>query len=424
MTSPPIAPPTAPPTAPTTGQEPILSIKGLSKRFGAVTVLEDISLDIEAGEIFSLLGPSGCGKSTLLRLVAGFEVPTSGSIRLDGEDMAQLPPNRRPVNMVFQSYAVFPHMNVLDNVAYGLVADRVPRADIDRRVAEALAQVQLDTFAKRKPGELSGGQRQRVALARALVKRPRLLLLDEPLSALDAKLRDAMRLELVKLQESVGITFVIVTHDQSEAMAMSDRIAILEGGHLRQVGSPAELYRRPSDAFVADFIGSVHAFGVQRIDVHADASPASNTLDITADRLGSVRLSMNLPEGMSAGAQAEEGPVLVVRPEHVSVTLAEPPHGVVSLVGQLGDIAYQGSRSIVEVQLADGGGLSAIVDASVADQLQAAADEVYPGTGSGTDSDSPASNARSGSSIPISAWWPPEAMHLLPRQAARTKAWR
>lgn len=424
MTSPPIAPPTAPPTAPTTGQEPILSIKGLSKRFGAVTVLEDISLDIEAGEIFSLLGPSGCGKSTLLRLVAGFEVPTSGSIRLDGEDMAQLPPNRRPVNMVFQSYAVFPHMNVLDNVAYGLVADRVPRADIDRRVAEALAQVQLDTFAKRKPGELSGGQRQRVALARALVKRPRLLLLDEPLSALDAKLRDAMRLELVKLQESVGITFVIVTHDQSEAMAMSDRIAILEGGHLRQVGSPAELYRRPSDAFVADFIGSVHAFGVQRIDVHADASPASNTLDITADRLGSVRLSMNLPEGMSAGAQAEEGPVLVVRPEHVSVTLAEPPHGVVSLVGQLGDIAYQGSRSIVEVQLADGGGLSAIVDASVADQLQAAADEVYPGTGSGTDSDSPASNARSGASIPISAWWPPEAMHLLPRQAARTKAWR
>ena len=246
---------------------PILSIDALSKRFGDVEVLKGVSLDIAPGEIFALLGPSGCGKSTLLRLVAGFETPSSGTIRLDGEDMTRLPPNRRPVNMVFQSYAVFPHMTVAENVGYGLTIDRVARAEIDARVAEALEQVRLDGYGARRPEQLSGGQRQRVALARALIKRPRLLLLDEPLSALDAKLRDAMRLELVKLQETVGITFVIVTHDQNEAMAMADRVAVLEGGRLRQVASPAELYRRPADAFVADFIGSVHAFEVRTIGV-------------------------------------------------------------------------------------------------------------------------------------------------------------
>jgi len=386
-----------------TSDAPILSIRGVSKRFGDVTVLKDISLDIEPGEIFSLLGPSGCGKSTLLRLVAGFETPTSGSIWLDGKDMSRLPPNRRPVNMVFQSYAVFPHMSVEDNVAYGLVADRVPRAEIDQRTAEALEQVQLDAFANRKPGELSGGQRQRVALARALVKRPRLLLLDEPLSALDAKLRDAMRLELVKLQESVGITFVIVTHDQSEAMAMSDRIAILEGGHLRQVGSPAELYRKPSDAFVADFIGNVHAFEVQRIDVDVDGAGAGAgagaemVLDIASARLGTVRLAMDLPKGIEPGEQAPESTLLVVRPEHVSVTLDEPPQGSVSLIGQLGDIAFQGSRSIVEVQLADGSGLTAIVDESIADRLQAA-----------------------DAGAPITAFWNADTMRLLARHAQAT----
>ena len=192
---------------------PLLSIEGVDKRFGAVEVLTDISLAVAPGEIFALLGPSGCGKSTLLRLVAGFETPSAGRILLDGEDVTRVPPNRRPVNMVFQSYAVFPHMTVAENVGYGLVVDRVARAEIDERVAESLEQVQLAGLAARRPEQLSGGQRQRVALARALIKRPRLLLLDEPLSALDAKLRDAMRLELVKLQETVGITFVIVTHD-------------------------------------------------------------------------------------------------------------------------------------------------------------------------------------------------------------------
>lgn len=367
---------------------PILSIRNLSKRFGAIEVLKDISIDIAPGEIFSLLGPSGCGKSTLLRLVAGFETPTDGTIHLDGKDMSRLPPNRRPVNMVFQSYAVFPHMNVRDNVAYGLVTDRVARTEIDARVGEALDQVQLAGFADRKPGQLSGGQRQRVALARALVKRPRLLLLDEPLSALDAKLRDAMRLELVKLQESVGITFIIVTHDQSEAMAMSDRIAVLEGGRLRQVDSPSALYRRPKDAFVADFIGSVHAFDVNRIDT------VDGGLALDVGRIGEVGLACPLPRNCNLGKQGSSGAVLVVRPEHVRVTLDEPPVDSIPVTGQLGDIAFQGSQSIVEILLADGTAMTAIVDEALADDLQ-----------------------RAGAGSPVTAWWSIDDMRLLPRRA-------
>lgn len=238
----------------------IVSIRDVSKFFGDFTAVDDVSVEIEEGEFFALLGPSGCGKTTLLRMVSGFETPSVGEVLIGGEDMTTVPPNKRPVNMVFQSYAVFPHMTVAKNVAYGLKIDRVPAAEIKTRVAEALALVQLDQFADRKPDQLSGGQRQRVALARALVKKPRVLLLDEPLSALDAKLRDAMRLELVKLQQSIGVSFIMVTHDQAEAMAVADRIAVLDKGRIRQIASPEDLYERPVDEFVADFIGRANFF--------------------------------------------------------------------------------------------------------------------------------------------------------------------
>ena len=221
---------------------PIVRIEDVTKRFGEVVAVDRVSLDIRPGEFFALLGPSGCGKTTLLRMLAGFEQQSEGRILIDGQDMAGVQPNRRPVNMVFQSYAVFPHMTVFDNVAYGLKVSRMPRPEIGPRVEEALAMVRLDGYDERKPDQLSGGQRQRVALARALVKRPKVLLLDEPLSALDKKLREDMQLELVRLQHEVGITFVIVTHDQEEALSMADRIAVMDRGRVLQVASPDELY--------------------------------------------------------------------------------------------------------------------------------------------------------------------------------------
>ena len=242
-------------------EPPIVEIRGVTKRFGAGRpAVDSVDLEIPRGELFALLGPSGCGKTTLLRMLAGFETPTAGEIRIDGADVAGVPPNRRPVNMVFQSYAVFPHMSVFDNVAYGLKVTGAPVAERRERVREALGLVRLDGLEARKPDQLSGGQRQRVALARALVKRPRVLLLDEPLSALDAKLREAMRLELVNLRIAVGITFVFVTHDQDEALSMADRIAVMEHGRVRQVADPAALYEYPSCRFVADFIGKVNLF--------------------------------------------------------------------------------------------------------------------------------------------------------------------
>lgn len=233
----------------------LLSIDDVSKRFGAVTAVDRLSLDIMENEFFALLGASGSGKTTLLRMLAGFETPDAGAIHLDGADISRVPPNRRPVNLMFQSYALFPHMTVEGNIAYGLEMERLPRSEIASRVAEIMEITELAPMARRKPDQLSGGQRQRVALARALVKRPRLLLLDEPLGALDKKLRAAMQLELKRLQHEVGITFIVVTHDQEEALVMADRVAILKDGRLLQCGTPHEVYEHPANRFAADFIG-------------------------------------------------------------------------------------------------------------------------------------------------------------------------
>jgi spermidine/putrescine ABC transporter ATP-binding subunit len=239
---------------------PLLQIRGVSKSFGTVKAVDDLSLDIAGNEFFALLGASGSGKTTLLRMLAGFEGPTSGQIFLAGKDVSNVPPNKRPVNLMFQSYALFPHMTVRGNIAYGLEMEHLPRAEINARVDEILAVIELAAFADRKPEQLSGGQKQRVALARALVKRPQVLLLDEPLGALDKKLRGAMQLELKRLQHEVGITFVVVTHDQEEALVMADRIAILKDGRLLQSGAPREVYEHPANRFAADFIGVMNFF--------------------------------------------------------------------------------------------------------------------------------------------------------------------
>src|SRR5947208_9355483 len=238
--------------------QPLLRIEVVSKRFGEFVAVNQLSLEIYQGEFFALLGPSGCGKTTLLRLVAGFERPTTGRILLDGVDLAPVPPHRRPVNMMFQSYALFPHLTVEGNVAFGLKQEGLPKAEIASRVDEMLALVRLEGFAKRKPQHLSGGQRQRVALARSLIKRPRVLLLDEPLAALDKKLRSETQFELMQLQESLGLTFVIVTHDQQEAMTVAGRIAVMDHGRLVQVATPQEIYERPTSRWVADFIGEIN----------------------------------------------------------------------------------------------------------------------------------------------------------------------
>ncbi|MGD8580859.1 MAG: ABC transporter ATP-binding protein, partial [Lysobacterales bacterium] len=238
----------------------MVSVRALTKRFGDVTAVDHLDLDIYPGELFSILGGSGSGKTTLLRMLAGFEAPTSGSILIDGVDMTRVPPYKRPVNMMFQSYALFPHMTVEQNVAYGLKKERVPAAEIRERVAAILEKVRMGRLAKRKPNALSGGESQRVALARALIKRPKLLLLDEPLAALDKKLRQHTQFELMNLQDELGVTFIVVTHDQEEAMTLSTRIAVMNSGSLEQVGTPGEVYEYPVNRFVADFVGNVNLF--------------------------------------------------------------------------------------------------------------------------------------------------------------------
>ena len=272
----------------------------MTKRFGRAAAVDAVSLDIRENEFFALLGPSGCGKTTLLRLLAGFETPDAGRILLDGVDIAPIPPNRRPLNLMFQSYALFPHMSVRANVAYGLEMERLARSEIAARVDAILATTHLGEFAERKPEQLSGGQRQRVALARALVKRPRVLLLDEPLAALDKKLRGAMQLELKRLQHEVGITFVVVTHDQEEALVMADRMAVLKDGRLLQCDTPHEIYERPADRFVADFIGVMNFIG-GRI--------SRSGVEVAGEGL----IAGRVPDGVADGSPA----TAAIRPERI-----------------------------------------------------------------------------------------------------------
>ena len=336
-------------------QKPLIDIKSVTKTFGSFTAVDQVSLKIYEREFFALLGPSGCGKTTLMRMIAGFEAPTSGSISLAGDDLAGVPPHKRPVNMMFQSYALFPHMTVEKNIAFGLEMDGLPKADIATRVEEMLRLVKLTPFAKRKPHQLSGGQRQRVALARSIAKRPKVLLLDEPLGALDKKLREETQFELLDLQMELGMTFVIVTHDQDEAMTMADRIAVMKDGELVQVSPPAELYEQPVSRYVADFIGAINLVEGK-----------------VAEKRGSGESAVTLMQGTSIGAQVEaasESPAAIgdtawfaVRPEKVSISLMPPADPTVNCAtGTVWDIGYVGDVSVYHVKLETGGMMRAAI---------------------------------------------------------------
>ncbi|MCO6412014.1 MAG: polyamine ABC transporter ATP-binding protein [Thiogranum sp.] len=320
-----------------------VQIRNVTKVFDDVYAVDDVSLDISQGEIFALLGSSGCGKSTLLRMLAGFEAPTSGSIFIDGVDMSSIPPYRRPVNMMFQSYALFPHMTVEQNVAFGLKQEGVPRRLIADRVQQLLKLVRMQPYARRKPDSLSGGQRQRVALARSLVKQPKLLLLDEPMAALDKKLREQMQLELVDIIESVGVTCVMVTHDQHEAMTMANRIGVMDEGRILQIGTPTEIYEMPNCRFTAGFVGSVNLFEGRVVE----------------DEPGYVVIqSEDLPQklyidhGITGTMDMQVW--VAVRPEKILVRRQRPESEYNWLQGKVRDIAYFGSHSIYHVALPGG----------------------------------------------------------------------
>jgi spermidine/putrescine transport system ATP-binding protein/putrescine transport system ATP-binding protein len=350
------------PDAPT-----LIRADSLTKRYGTVVAVADVCLSIKRGEFFSLLGPSGCGKTTLLRLIGGFALPDRGRVEIDGEDVTALPPNRRPTNTVFQSYAIFPHLNVRDNIAYGLRTARVTQAELQARVAQALAMIKLEHCAEKYSHQLSGGERQRVALARALVKRPKVLLLDEPLGALDKRLREAMQIELRQLQREVGISFVFVTHDQEEALSMSDRIAVMDKGKVLQVADPKTLYEAPCSRAVAAFIGTMNMFEGRILKL------AQRTMTVEANALGRFEIPRREGTAFTAGS-----PVCVaIRPENLA--LFRGPGTGEAVPCRVLTTAFLGDRSLVQVGV-DGADTSVTV--AVPHSRSAGAEGLVPGTSS------------------------------------------
>ena len=324
-------------------EKPLIRFKNVTKKFGEFVAIDDLSLDIYAQEFFALLGPSGCGKTTMMRMLAGFESPTTGRIELAGQDIAPVPPNKRAVNMMFQSYALFPHLSIWDNIAFGLRRDKMEKDAIAARVAEMLKLTRLEKFARRKPHQISGGQRQRVALARSLAKAPKLLLLDEPLGALDKKLRQDTQFELMDIQESTGTTFVIVTHDQEEAMTVASRVAVMDEGRVIQVATPAAIYEAPNSVYVADFIGDV------------------NIIEASTKAIGQDQYHLNWIEGQppltaTSAAPFSEGQQahLAIRPEKIRISTERPEDAPNALQGKVLDIAYLGNLSTYHVELPGG----------------------------------------------------------------------
>lgn len=323
-----------------------VSLRGVKKLFGSFTALECVDLEIADNEFFTLLGPSGCGKTTLLRMIAGFEDTSAGELFLYGEEIATLPPHKRPINTVFQSYALFPHMNVAENIGFGLKMLGWSMRDVEHRVDQMISMVKLDDFVSRKPSQLSGGQQQRVALARAMAPKPKVLLLDEPLSALDLKLRQQMRSELKRLQRDTGITFIFVTHDQEEALSMSDRIAVMSAGAIQQVGTPGEIYETPANRFIADFIGETNLLNAVVLELDGNNA----RVQLSTGDVVSALLSQSVTEGV-------EG-VVSLRPERLRlVALDQLPEGMESVSGVLGDAVYLGTDRQYSVALSDGSSL-------------------------------------------------------------------
>ncbi|WP_415156538.1 ABC transporter ATP-binding protein [Maritalea sp.] len=324
-------------------EKPFIRLNRLTKKFGDFIAVDDVSLDVYQSELFCLLGGSGSGKSTLLRMLAGFETPTSGTIEIDGQDMANIPSHERPTNMMFQSYALFPHMSVEQNIGYGLRRDGVSRAETSDKVAEMLSLVQMSDFGKRKPDQLSGGQRQRVALARSLIKRPKLLLLDEPLGALDKKLREETQFELVNIQESLGITFIVVTHDQEEAMTLATRIGVMNYGEIVQIGEPPQIYEYPSSRFVADFIGSVNMF---------EGRVKEDDKDFV--RIHSDEAGCDIHVGHGVSCSPDQKLWFAVRPEKLILSRKRPEGDANILKGTVEDVAYMGNLSVFRIRLDSG----------------------------------------------------------------------
>ena len=323
-------------------EKPLIQFKGVTKRFGDFTAIDNLTIDIFAQEFFALLGPSGCGKTTLMRMLAGFEAPSEGTILLSGQDISPIPPNKRAVNMMFQSYALFPHLNVWENIAFGLKRAKMPKPELETRVQEMLKLTRLEQFAKRKPHQISGGQRQRVALARSLAKAPKLLLLDEPLGALDKKLRQETQFELMDIQEKTGTTFVIVTHDQEEAMTVASRVAVMENGRIVQAATPAEIYEVPNSVYVADFIGDVNI-------IQGNARRIGEGYEI-AFAEGQPTLRAKTSSDLGAEARCH----LAIRPEKVSISAEKPTDDPNVVAGEIHDIAYLGNLSTYHVRLDNG----------------------------------------------------------------------